>query len=106
MKARYVVAGLLGMLLGCGRVMTVEDCSQIKDNMAVAWATAAGGALDPDASVPERARIVVAAEGQNLVTEWMATCKEELVGRRVDPQELRCTLRARTLAAISKCAEP
>ena len=98
MKVSSAAIGALVVSVGCGRVLTEEDCSQIKENIAAAWATEARGGLEPDASVSTRARSVVAAEGEHLVTEWMAVCKEELVGKWFGTTELRCIRGARTVA--------
>jgi hypothetical protein len=97
---------LVGLLVaGCGRTVTEDDCSHIKDNMRDAWAGEAKQATPADPAGAEKASAVIRTEGERLVSEWMAECKKELMGRRVEPQEIDCLLQAKTLAAISRCSE-
>jgi hypothetical protein len=35
--------------------------------------------------------------------EWLAQCKRELEGRKVDPREVECLLAAKTIDAIQQC---
>jgi hypothetical protein len=97
---------LLGFLLsGCGRVVTEDDCLKIKDNMRAAWAAESKKAAD-GAPASEKAAAVVKAEGEKLTGDWMAECKKELMGRRADPKEMDCLLKAHTIPEINKCSEP
>jgi hypothetical protein len=90
---------------GCGRTVTEDDCTHIKDNMRDAWAGEAKKATPADPAGAEKAGAVIRTEGERLVNDWMAECKKELMGRRVEPQEMECLLQAKTLAAINKCSE-
>lgn len=97
---------LLALVLsGCGRTVTEDDCVKIKENMRDAWAAESKRATE-SGPAPEKAKAVVLAEGEKLVTDWMGECKKELMGRRVDPKEMECLLKARTLAEINKCSTP
>jgi hypothetical protein len=93
-------------LVGCGRTVSEDDCTHIRDNMREAWAAEAKKATPTDPTGAEKASGVVKAEGERLVNDWMAECKNELMGRRVEPKEMDCLLQAKTLAAINKCSEP
>lgn len=93
------------VLCGCGRTVTEDDCVKIKDNMREAWAAETKRATE-NGPAPEKATAVVKAEGEKLVGDWMAECKRELMGRRVDPKEMECLLKARTIAEINKCSSP
>ncbi len=90
---------------GCGRAVTEEDCAHIKDNMREAWSAEAKKATPTDPTGAEKASAVVRAEGERLANDWAAECKNELLGRRVEPKEMDCLLSAKTLGAISKCSE-
>jgi len=91
---------------GCGRTVTEEDCTQVKDNMRAAWTAEAKKAAPADGAGSEKAAAVVRSEGERLVGDWMAECKKELMGRRVEPKEMDCLLQAKTIADINKCGEP
>lgn len=102
----------LGLLLlvalsvtACGRTVSEDDCVRIKENMRDAWAAESKKAAG-DGAGTEKASAVIKSEGEKLVTEWMAECKKELMGRRVDPKEMACLLKARTIPEINKCSEP
>jgi hypothetical protein len=92
--------------LGCGRTVTEEDCTQIKDNMRAAWTAEAKKAAPEGGAGAEKAAGVVRSEGDKLVADWMAECKKELMGRRVEPKEMDCLLHAKTIADINKCGDP
>jgi len=104
---------LIGLVLsGCGRTVTEDDCVKIKDNMHAAWAAESDKAIaearkgDPEAPGPEKAAAVIKAEGEKLTIDWMAECKQELMGRRVEPKEMDCLLKATSIAQINKCSAP
>ncbi len=107
-KVRFFVVAVVLVTLGagCGRTVTEEDCTQIKDNMRAAWSTEAKRATPTDSAAAEKAAAVVRTEGERLVGEWMGECKKELMGRRVEPKEMDCLLQAKTIADIDKCGEP
>lgn len=103
MKGRVLLFGLLAA--GCGRTVSADDCLKIRENMHEAWVSESKkGATDGPGA--EKASAVVKAEGEKLAGDWMAECKKELMGRRVDPKEMDCLLKARTIAQINKCSEP
>ncbi len=109
-KGRALLLGLL--LSGCGRTVTEDDCVKIKDNMRAAWDAESNKAVAEakkgagDGAGPEKAAAVIKAEGEKLTADWMAECKKELMGRRVEPREMDCLLKARTIAEINKCSAP
>lgn len=104
MTSSTVRALLLALVLsGCGRTVTEDDCVKIKENMRDAWAAESKRAAE-NGPAPEKATAVVNAEGAKLVSDWMGECKKELMGRRVDPKEMDCLLKARTIGEINKCA--
>src|SRR5271166_545197 len=102
---RLVACVVMVALAGCGRTVTEDDCTRVKDNMREAWSAEAKKATPADPAGAEKASAVVRAEGERLVTDWMTECKNELMGRRVEPKEMDCLLQAKTLAAINKCSE-
>jgi hypothetical protein len=104
MLRRAVLPFLLIAVPGCGRTVSAEDCTQIRDNMRAAWAAEATKAVPANGA--EKATAVLRTEGDRLVEEWMAECKKELMGRRADPKEMDCLLSAKTLGDINKCAGP
>ena len=93
------------LLSGCGRTVAEDDCVKIRENMRAAWDAEAKKA-QTDGPGAEKATGVVKIEGEKLSTDWMAKCKKELMGRRVDPKEMDCLLKAKSIAQINKCAEP
>jgi hypothetical protein len=95
----------LVLLAGCGRTVSEADCTQIKENMRAAWSAEAKKAAPPEGAA-DKAAAVVRAEGDKLTADWMAECKKELMGRRVEPKEMDCLLRAKTIADINRCSEP
>ena len=103
MKGAVLLALLL--LSGCGRTVTEADCNKIKDNMREAWSAEAKRAKG-DGPGAEKAEAVIKSEGDRLTVDWMAECKKELMGRRVEPKEMDCILGARTIAEINKCSAP
>ncbi|MFT3771307.1 MAG: hypothetical protein QM820_38315 [Minicystis sp.] len=103
MKGRALLLGLL--LSGCGRTVSEDDCLKVKENMREAWAAESKKAATEGPGA-EKAAAVVRAEGEKLVGDWMAECKKELMGRRVDPKEMDCLLKAKTIAQINKCSAP
>jgi hypothetical protein len=108
-----VTVTLLVAAAGCGRTVTEDDCVKIKDNMRDAWAAEAkkaapadtAGADKASAAVNEKASAVVKSEGERLSTDWMTECRKDLIGRRAESKEMDCLLRAKTIAAITKCSE-
>jgi len=104
---RFVAAGLLAAsAVGCGTTITDDDCKKITDNMREVWAAEAKKATPGDGAVgTEKAAGVIKAEGDKLGADWSAECKKELLGRRVDPKEMECLLKAKTIEQITKCAE-
>jgi hypothetical protein len=102
---RWALLGLL-LVASCGRTVTEEDCTHIKDNMRAAWDAECKKATPADGAGAEKAAAVVKAEGERLASDWMAECKKELMGRRVEPKEMDCLLQAKSLGAIGKCSEP
>lgn len=104
MKARVPLFVTLLSLSACGRTVTEADCVKIKDNMREAW-TAESKKASTDGPGAEKAAAVIRAEGERLVTDWMSECKRELMGRRVEPKEMDCLLKAKTIAQINKCGE-
>ena len=107
MKGRAL--GLLWLsalsLSACGRTVTDDDCVKVKENMRAAWAAESKKAAGEGPGA-DKASAVIKSEGEKLVTDWMAECKKELAGRRVDPKEMACLLKAKTIAEINKCSEP
>jgi hypothetical protein len=89
----------------CGQTVSEDDCVKIKENMREAWAAESKKAAGEGAGV-EKASAVIKSEGEKLVTDWMVECKKELMGRRVDPKEMDCLLKAKTLTGINKCSTP
>jgi hypothetical protein len=96
---------------GCGRTVNEDDCVKIRDNMRDAWAAEAKKAAPADTAGPdaaartEKASAVVKSEGERLATDWMTECRKDLIGRRAEPKEMDCLLRAKTLSQITKCSE-
>lgn len=105
MKGRVAAMLSFVLLAGCGRTVTEDDCNKIKDNMREAWATESKKA-STDGPGAEKAAGVIRTEGEKLTVDWMAECKKELMGRRVDPKEMDCLLKARSIAQINKCSAP
>src|SRR6185369_6693578 len=66
MGARWVVLGAVLVLAGCGRTVTEEDCTHIKENMRAAWAAESKKAAPSDAAGAEKAQAVIKAEGDKL----------------------------------------
>jgi hypothetical protein len=103
---RSPVAGVLSLLFlsSCGKTMTDAECERVGKHMRAVWDA------DVDASAPEvkpadneRAKLVIKGEGDRLEREWMAQCRRDLEGRQVDPKEVACILRGKTIADIQAC---
>jgi hypothetical protein len=102
----FVAAFVFGACaLGCGKTITDDDCKKITENMRDVWATEAKKAAPTDGAGAEKAAGVIRAEGDKLTADWSAECKKELLGRRVDPKEMDCLLKAKSVDQITKCAE-
>ena len=99
---------LLGVLAvaSCGRTVTEDDCTRIKDNMREAWAEECKKNAPTEGAGTEKAAAVMKAEEERLANDWMGECRKELMGRRVEPKEMDCMLQAKTLVSIGKCGEP
>ena len=104
MKA-WAIFAAAAALAGCGRTVSESDCTSIKENMRAAWSAEAQRAAPADPAGAERASAVIRSEGDKLVNDWMTECKKELMGRRVEPKEMDCLLKAKTIDDISKCTE-
>jgi hypothetical protein len=103
---RFVAASLLAAsAIGCGKTITDDDCKKITDNMREVWAAEAKKAAPADGAGTEKAAGVIRTEGDKLTADWSAECKKELLGRRVDPKEMDCLLKAKSIEQITKCAE-
>lgn len=105
MKTNLTALLFVLLLPACGRTVSQADCEKIKENMREAWADESKKAA-ADAPSSEKAQAVIKAEGEKLCADWMAECKKELMGRRVDQKEMDCLLEAKTIAEINKCASP
>src|SRR4051794_28553671 len=102
---RRALGFLLLTVCACGQTVSEDDCVKIKENMREAWAAESKKAAGEGPGA-DKASAVIKSEGEKLVVDWMAECKKELMGRRVDPKEMDCLRQARTIAAINKCSEP
>ena len=105
-KQGWALCGVIAAVAGCGRTVTEADCTHIRDNMREAWSAEAKKTAPPDGAGAEKAAAVVKAEGEKLSNDWMAECKKELMGRRVEPKEMECLRDAKSLDAINKCSQP
>jgi len=85
--------------------MTEEDCQKVAANMREVWAAESKKAAPADGPAAEKAAAVIKAEGERLVGDWTVECKKELQGRRVDPKEMDCLMKAKSIEQINKCAE-
>ena len=103
MKGPVLVLSLGLAALGCGKTITEDDCKKITDNMREVWAAEAKKAAPSEGA--DKATGVIRSEGDKLTADWTAECKKELVGRRVDPKEMDCLLKAKSVEQIAKCAE-
>ncbi|WP_437595252.1 hypothetical protein [Sorangium sp. So ce590] len=103
--AFLVVAGALHGA-GCGKTMSEEDCRRVGEAMRAAWTAEVRrvGPAEPGGS--GKATVVLASEGERLSSEWTSDCKRELTGSEVDPGELDCLTRVKTLEELRRCAAP
>ncbi|WP_437312571.1 hypothetical protein [Sorangium sp. So ce385] len=104
-RALLVLAGAL-VGVGCGKTLSEDDCRRIGEAMRAAWAAEAkrSGPAEPGSS--GKAAVVIASEGERLSSEWTSDCKRELAGSEVDPGEVDCLTRAKTLDEIRRCSAP
>ncbi|MGK3993213.1 hypothetical protein [Sorangium sp. So ce1024] len=103
--ALLVAAGaLLGG--GCKRTMSEDDCRRVGEAMRAAWAAEVKRVGPADPGGPGKASVVLASEGERLSSEWTSDCKRELAGSEVDPGELDCLTRAKTLDELRRCGAP
>lgn len=101
---RLALAAAL-LLVGCGKTMSDDDCRQVADSMREVWLAEAKKAAPSEGPTVEKAQAVIRSESEKLVTEWSAECKKELQGRRVDPKEMSCLLKSKSLEEMRRCAE-
>jgi hypothetical protein len=92
--------------VGCGKTMTDDSCRRVGENMLQIWQSESAKAASTDGADSDKARNVIKSEGDKLVNDWSTECKKELLGRRVDPKELDCVLRATSIEQINTCAKP
>ncbi|KYF69225.1 hypothetical protein [Sorangium cellulosum] len=103
--ALLVVAGaLLGA--GCKKTMSEDDCRRVGEAMRAAWAAEAKRVGPTGPQVSGKASVVLASEGERLSSEWTSDCKRELAGSEVDPGEIDCLARAKTLEELRRCSAP
>lgn len=100
-----MVAGAL-FGAGCGKTLSEEDCRRIGEAMRGAWAAEVKRVEPADPEGSGKATVVLASEGERLSSEWTSDCKRELAGSEVDPGELECLTRAKTLEELRRCAAP
>jgi hypothetical protein len=93
------------LLVGCGKTMTDDDCRKVADSMREVWLAEAKKAAPPEGPSLEKAQAVIRSESEKLVTDWSAECRKELQGRRVDPKEMSCLLKAKSVDEVHRCAE-
>jgi hypothetical protein len=105
MKRRLGLVLLATLALGCGKTVTEEDCKKIGAKMHEVWLAEAKSAAPAEGPLSEKASSVIKGEGDRLDTDWAVECKKELMGRRVDPKEMDCLLKAKSIAEVNKCAE-
>ncbi len=91
---------------GCGKTMTSADCERVGGHLRAVWDSEAGLALPVEAPKSARAENAIRAEGERMQTEWLAQCRRELEGRKVDEKEVDCLMSAKTIEAIQSCASP
>src|SRR5436309_2323576 len=104
MKRLLALASVL-LLAGCGRTVSEADCKKIGDNMEEVWNAEAKKLAPADGATLDKAASVIKAEGDRVQNDWAGQCKKELLGRRVDPKEVDCLVNAKSIDAISRCAE-
>jgi hypothetical protein len=88
----------------CGKTMTSADCERVGGHLRAVWDSEAGLALPADVPKSERAQNAIRSEGEKMQNEWLAQCRRELEGRKVDQKEVDCLMAAKTVAAIQSCA--
>jgi hypothetical protein len=105
--ARLGLAGFLELTLlflaSCGQTMTGAECEKVGTHLRTVWDTEAATSLPSDLPKSDRAQNAIKAEGEKMQQEWLAQCKRELEGRKVDPREVECLLAAKTIDAIQQC---
>jgi hypothetical protein len=85
--------------------MTESDCERVGRHLRTVWdAETAATAPEPNVQKDERAKLVINGEGERVANEWMAECRREIAGRRVDDKEVDCLLAAKTFEDWKKCA--
>ncbi|MGK4004143.1 hypothetical protein WMF31_16035 [Sorangium sp. So ce1036] len=106
--AAALLLGVAGALLcaGCGRTLSEDDCRRVGEAMRAAWEAEMKRVGPADAGSSGHASVVLRSEGERLSSEWTSDCKRELAGSEVDPGELDCLRRAKTLDGIRQCAAP
>lgn len=69
------------------------------------WLAEAKKAAPAEGVPADKAQAVIKSETEKLASDWAATCKKELEGRRIDPKEMSCVLKAASIEEIHRCAE-
>ncbi len=98
--AALALAGVLG---GCDRTVTRDDCERVGTHMRKVWDTEARSTAPKGEPANEKALAVIKSEGDRMSRDWTEQCKKELEGQRVDDGELECLLGAQTIAAVQEC---
>ncbi|MFO0555420.1 MAG: hypothetical protein U0271_43990 [Polyangiaceae bacterium] len=101
-----VPLGLAVFLPGCeGKKMTQADCERVGKHMREIWDDeVAATAPSEDRERSERAKNAIRIEGERITNDWLAQCRRDIEGRRVDQKEIDCILSAKTIAALESCA--
>jgi hypothetical protein len=103
-RTRLAVLALASFgLAACGQTMTGAECEKVGTHLRSVWDTEAATSLPSEIPKSDRAQNAIKAEGEKMQQDWLAQCKRELEGRKVDPRELECLLAAKTIEAIQQC---
>ena len=101
--ALALATSLVGLLGGCDRTVSKDDCDKVGVHMRKVWDAEARAVAPEGGPVHEKATSVIRSEGDRMSREWTEQCKKELEGQRVDERELDCLLAAPSIAAIQEC---
>lgn len=106
-KRRALRLAHLGMFAlmagGCsGRTVEEEDCRSVGNALRDAWRAEVRNA-PRQGPANEKGMGIAASEGEHVVNEWLEICRRDLMGTRVDGNDLDCLERAKTLGEMRVC---
>lgn len=94
-----------GELLPDEHDISVADCRLLAAQYGAVTRSDQRAALKPGLTEAQRNQAIAAIDGvaSKMEEKWSATCEENLVGKVMSPEALKCAVKATTVAAFDAC---